>query len=570
LKSPRFVLLIAALLAAAPAAGREIAIERFQVEAAIGENGRLDVAEVIRFRFTGSWNGVVRSIPIEYRTPQGMGYRLMLEPESISDQDGAPLRWESSRVRHYRELKIWVPGASDAVRTVVLRYRVANALRSFDTHDELYWNVTGDEWEMPIEDASATIRLPAAATGLRATAFTGAYGSQAQEADVTLGEREVQVRMRRPLAFREGLTVVVGWDKGAVRPPGALTRAGWFVRANWPLVVPLLAFAGMFALWRRIGRDPRRQPVAVRYEPPPDMTPAEAGTLLDHRVDMRDVTATLVDLAVRGFLEIEEKEEPVFLGLGRSTDYVFKRTRPEEEWNTLKAHEREVLGGLFRGGRAEVELSDLKNEFYRRLGPIRDGIYHQLADRGYYRHRPDQTRALFMIAGGVILFLSIHAAAFGSAVLGLPAATLGLAIALTGIVVLAVGWFMPARTVAGTRALESVLGYEEFVGRVEADRLDRMVLTPQTFERGLPYAMAFGVEERWARAFRDVMTEPPRWYRGTGGPTFDSRALSRSLGQLNSQAASVMASSPRGSGGSGFGGGGSSGGGFGGGGGRGF
>ena len=141
---------------------------------------------------------------------------------------------------------------------------------------------------------------------------------------------------------------------------------------------------------------------------------------------------------------------------------------------------------------------------------------------------------------------------------------------LSGIIILVFGWFMPSRTVRGTRELEKVLGFQEFLSRVEGDRLGRMVKTPEMFEKFLPYAMALGVEDNWAKAFEDIYTTPPSWYSGPGGVhTFRPSTLTSNLGAMSTAAASTMASAPRSSGGSGFSGG-SSGGGFGGGGGGGF
>ncbi len=115
--------------------------------------------------------------------------------------------------------KIRVPGAVDATRTVVIRYRAANGLRFLEEHDELYWNITGDEWDVPIEAASARIVLPAAATGVRAIAFNGAYGSTARDAVVKTEGTTVRVTMPHRLDFHEGLTAVVGWNKGLVAQP---------------------------------------------------------------------------------------------------------------------------------------------------------------------------------------------------------------------------------------------------------------------------------------------------------------------------------------------------------------
>jgi uncharacterized membrane protein len=138
----------------------------------------------------------------------------------------------------------------------------------------------------------------------------------------------------------------------------------------------------------------------------------------------------------------------------------------------------------------------------------------------------------------------------------------------TGLVICAFGWFMPAHTEQGTRALEGVLGFEDFLVHVESDRFNRMIKTPEMFEKFLPFAMALGVEKNWSRAFQGILTQPPQWYRGSSyGPNFYPMTFANDLGYMSSQASSVMASAPRSSGGSGFSDGGGSGGGGGGGGG---
>ena len=154
--------------------------------------------------------------------------------------------------------------------------------------------------------------------------------------------------------------------------------------------------------------------------------------------------------------------------------------------------------------------------------------------------------------------------------LGMQPAAAIIAGILSGIIIAAFGWYMPSRTVRGTRELERVLGFQEFLARVESDRFERVVKTPEMFEKFLPFAMALGVADAWAKAFEGIYQQPPTWYTGPGGVhTFHARSFTSDLGRMSTQAAAVMASAPRGSGGSGFSGG-SSGGGFGGGGGGGF
>jgi hypothetical protein len=161
------------LFASPAAAQRSLAIERFDAAIVVDRNGSINVTETITAKFTGSWNGIYRTVPVDYHTPQGFNWTLRLELVGASTPDGQPLQVESERDRHYVKYKIWVPGAQDATRTLVLRYRAENGLRFFEDHDELYWNVTGDEWDVPIEAASARIELPPGATGIRAIPVYG-------------------------------------------------------------------------------------------------------------------------------------------------------------------------------------------------------------------------------------------------------------------------------------------------------------------------------------------------------------------------------------------------------------
>jgi uncharacterized membrane protein YgcG len=565
---------LALLLALAPpplAAQRSLAIRNFDATIAVNPDATIDVTESITVSFTGSWNGIYRTIPVEYRTPQGFNWTLHLQfLGATAGPEARPLKVESSRERHYLKYKIWVPGAENATHTISLHYRARNGLRFFPDHDELYWNVTGDEWDVPIEAASAVIHLPAKATGLRAIAFNGAYGSTARDARVDTAGTVVRLSMPHGLGFHEGLTAVVGWDKGVVTPPTSTEKAAGFLASNWPLIIPMLVFAGMFTLWNRVGRDPRRLPVAVQYEPPGGLTPAEAGTLMDESADMRDITATLVDLAVRGHLKIEERDEEVLFGLFKKKDYVFHRLEPAGGSTALQPHESKVLSGIFQG-KTEVRLSELENEFYQYLPDIRGSIFGGLVRRGLYRSRPDTLKSRWQ-AGGVVLGMLIFGggAALGAR-LSLTPVPFAIAAVLSGLIVVLFAQVMPARTVAGARALEKVLGFEEFLGRVEGERYQRIVKTPEMFEKFLPFAMAFRVEKRWAQAFRDIYREPPRWYTGGAawvGP-FDLDRFSNRLSDLSSRTQSTMTSSPRSSSGSGFSGG-SSGGGGGGGGGGGF
>src|SRR5262249_20364614 len=131
------------LSAAVASAQRTLVIDPFDAAITVAADGSIDVTETITARFTGGWNGISRTIALQYETPQGLNYTLRLSLTSITDESAHPLRYETRHERHYLKVKVWVPGAVDAAKTVIIRYHVANALRFFDEHDELYWNVTG-------------------------------------------------------------------------------------------------------------------------------------------------------------------------------------------------------------------------------------------------------------------------------------------------------------------------------------------------------------------------------------------------------------------------------------------
>jgi hypothetical protein len=565
------VLLLASVAPGIAAQERTLTIRRFDAVIVVESSGAIRVDETITAQFSGSWNGIYRNIPVKYRTSQGLNWTLGLHVLGATDQDGNALRVETNRERHNVKVKMWVPGANNATRTITLRYRATNGLRFFDEHDELYWNVTGDEWDVPVGMATARIELPGAATGVRATAYTGAFGSRAQEATVERAGNTVRIATRRPLDYREGLTAVVGWDKGLVAAPTVTDRAAGVLASNWPLALPLVVFVAMWAIWRRTGKDPSRLPITVRYEPPTGMTPGEAGTLIDNSADLRDITATLVDLGVRGYLRFEEQDKKALLGLLSSKEYVLHRLDPPADASPLAEHEHQVLTGVFAGHGASVRLSQLEDEFYTAIPSIKNSIFDRLRRQGFYHARPDTVKAGWLAGAGI---LGVVIAGGGGALadrLLLTPVPFVIAGVLAALIVGLFALVMPARSVAGTRALEAVLGFQEFLTRVEAEHLKRIIVGhPEMFDKFLPYAMAFGVEKKWARAFEGIYTEPPQWYVGSSMAHFSVAHLSSSLSSFTRAAGSTLTSAPRSSSGSGFGGGGSSGGGGGGGGGGGF
>jgi uncharacterized membrane protein len=574
----RSLTLLGALLvlcASSAFAQRSYEVSDFHAEILITPDSSTDVTENITFRFAGGpWHGVYRDIPIQYAAPNGLNYSYVLTVKSI-EEDGVALKFESSTVRQYRRLKIYIPNADNSAHTVSIHYLIPNTVRFFPDHDEFFWNVTGNYWEVPIRQASAHIVFPPDIKNLRTRVFTGVLGSHAQNATANVVGSGVDVQTDASLAPREGLTIAIACDKGVLREPTRFDLFLLYLRSNWALIIPVLAFPLMFWWWWTRGRDPALRPIAAQYQPPERLSPGEIGTLVDNSVDMRDITATIVDLAVRGYLVIEEKDVSHLLGLTHSKEYLFHLKKAASDWTALKPHEQQLLSGIFEQGVLDevVSLSSLKNKFYTNISPMKSQIFAALVGRSYYKRRPDSVRAGYVMFGVLTALFLIWGGNLYAKNSGMAPLSFIIAGVLTGGIIAGFGWFMSARTVTGARALEQLLGFKDFLEHVESDRFNRMIKTPEMFEKFLPFAMALGVEKNWSKAFQGIYTEPPQWYQGgTFGPGFYPGAFVSNLNSLSSEAGGIMSSAPTSSGSSGFGGdgGGGSGGGGGGGGGGAF
>jgi uncharacterized membrane protein YgcG len=557
-----------------PLSAQSWRIADFQDIISISSDGSTLVKERISLVFIGQWHGIHRTIPIDYPGPQGTNYTLFLDIKSVTDGAGQKLKYESTTSAGYRNLKIYIPDAIDASRTVEIDYIVRNGIRYFEGHDEFYWNITGNDWPVPIDHVAAEVFLPANAAGsLRAQAFTGAYGSSQRDATTEIKDADVLFESTNPLPMRGGMTIDIFIPKGILTEPGAITRFFWFLDSNPVVFLPFLTLAVMFTLWWYKGRDPDPgRSVAPMYEPPPGMSPAETGALLDDTVHPRDITSTIVDLAVRGYVKIEETAETNLL-IFRSKDYILHLLKPAAEWQGLAPHESVMLENIFAGGQ-ETRLSSLKNRFYTAIPVIKQDIKSALKIKGMYLLDPDSANA-YSVGAAVLIALPFLAAPF----LGYTGMFNSIVLLFVcGIISLVIWWLfareMSAKTVQGGRTRIAVLGFQEFMNRVDADRLKRM--PPDTFEKYLPYAMALGVEHHWAQAFAGIVQNPPSWYVSPNGMTgFNPIFFSSSMHNMASDMNQVFVSAPRSSStssgfGGGGGGGGFSGGGFGGGGGGAF
>lgn len=546
--STLFALLVSILFISLPSHSEEI--RSFMSDIHIFKDGRIVVEENIEYDFGSALrHGIYRDIP--YRYSSGLAkYSVRLDVEDVTNFRDDPYIYEVSQSGGWANIRIGDPDRKiTGTHNYRIIYTVKGGIGFFEDHDELYWNVTGDEWRVPILKSGANVYIDEEISGeIMAACYTGPYGSTEQNCNFEDTKSGVKFTTNGSLNGGEGLTIVVGFPKGIFTEPSSATKALWFLYDNWAFALPFIVFFGMFYFWKTRGKDPETAGViAVKYEPPEDLSPAEAGTLIDERANMLDITSTVIDLAVRGFLTIEEQKSTIFYFFN-NTDYKLIRTEKSDE--ELKSYEKSVLSGLFSGKKTN-KVSQLRNKFYTRLPGIKKALYKELVSNKYFPTNPENVRTIYKWIGIGSMFVGFFLMAL------FP---LGFCILLSGLIILIFSRYMPRKTKKGSLKNEELLGFREFIDRAEKDRIEKLAKDdPTLFDRVLPYALVFGLEDKWAGAFKDLYKEPPKWYRSSNygnvfSPNIFVNDIGRSLGVMNRS----LSSTPRRSGGSGF----SSGGGF--------
>ena len=581
------VILVGALLGSQPvpaAADEGWTIDAFDVAITVNPDSTMNVHETLRVDFrTEQHHGIFRDIPVVYEWDQHTNRVYDLTVNSVTDGAGRDWRYSVSDNGADREIKIGDPNQTlSGKQTYVIAYTVAGALNAFGDHDELYWNATGQQWTVPITEASTTVAVPASGL-VWINCFQGETGSrEACRSSSTPGQ--AQFGATRGLSPGEQLTVVVGMKKGVagnVLPIlkatprtfleffsiGPATVAG-------ALLIFLLGAAWLGRMvWRR-GRDMeyasayystkdptervrplfRPQALVPEYRPPDNLRPAQVGLILDESADTKDVTATIVDLAVRGYVVIKDVK-------GKH-DWELVPTK--KDTRDLLPYEEKILHGLFEGAESGVRLSTLKGTFSSTLNHAEGLLYADSARLKWFASNPQTTRLIWaglgiavIIVGGVLsLALGVLA---GWGLLGVAV------IAIGGLMIAASRW-MPRRTGLGTDLFHKALGFRLYMNRAEKDR-QAFAEKAEIFTQYLPYAIVFGCVHRWAKAFEGIDTTAAvsSWYQGQSA--FTPILFASSLEGFSSNLSTAVAQTPAGSGGSGGGGGGFSGGGGGGGGG---
>jgi uncharacterized protein (TIGR04222 family) len=563
-------------------------ISSYDVELTVERDGDLSVRERIDYDFgAAERHGIFRIIPVRLAYDERHERIYPLEVTAVAGSEGTPDEYKVEDTGNDKRIRIGDPDRTITGRhTYTIDYRVEGTLNGFTDHDELFWNAIGTEWPVPIERAAVTVEVPAPVT--QVACFAGP-----ERSSLPCGSARADGQVASfsdALARGEGLTVVVGFPTGAVPTPTPILDERWSIAhafsANASTVgvglgalIAVLAGFGLL-VWQG-GRDRRyvgshvdvafgnvggeeesvplleRTETPVEFVPPDGLRPGQVGTLVDEVAHPLDVTATIIDLAVRGHLRIEEIPKEGWFG---KPDW---RLVHLEKSGELRPYEQLLLDGLFRDG-PTVELSELRNTFATRLKRVQDALYDDAVEHGWFVTRPDKVRARWVGIGIGALVLGIAAVVLAAAFTTWALAALPLV--LGGLLLLVGHRWMPRRTAKGTGVRRRALGFRRFIDESEKERA-RFAERKHLFSEYLPYAVVFGATEKWARAFAglDGVVPQQSWY--VSPHPFTVAAFSSSMHGFADTSTGSLTSTPASSGSSGFGGGGFSGGGGGGGGG---
>jgi uncharacterized membrane protein len=515
-------------------------IRDFKSTITVNTDRSIQVEENISYDFgENERRGIYRTIPLR-------GINIKGDIQTL--QNGRAATQEISRGG---EINIKI-GDADIYLTGLnqysISYQVKGVIEKLQDRDELYWQITGTDWEVPIEQASATILLPEDLqdkVGDKLYCYTGMSSSKAQDCTITWANaRTIEVKSNQSLAAGEGLTFAMGF------PFGTLTPLTWWEENQEVIyksiagVILIIGSIILYFVWNTWARDPKiRKPIVRQYDAPKGMSPAGIIHLKNTYATPVEISATIISLAQQGILSITELEAKNWL---HNAVFQFD-LKDMPTGKILKPFEQELVDILFKDYRKIVTTKDLeKEQVGNEFNKIYKSIYRDEVKQ-YYVTNPIILRSILGFIGVDLVTAGFVFNVFVSPWIGVACIILGIASGL-------IAYYAPKRTQEGTRVLEHILGLEEYIKVAEKDRLQFQEKEYIFFEI-LPFAIALGLATVWAKAFEGLITANPDWYHSNNGvvfiPTNFVSSIDSSLSSTMSSASSGGGSAGGGSGGGG-------------------
>lgn len=625
---PLLALLVASLLAPYTSHANNERILNFHSQIEIHEDASVAVTETITVQASGREikRGIYRWLPTRYKDRFGNTMNVRYEVLSVQrDGRAEPFHTvsEPGKIIVYAGDKdvFLKPGQY----TYTFSYRTWRQIGYFDTFDELYWNVTGNYWSFPIEQASCTIVLPKGASVVQQSAYTGEHGQQGRAyVEKTDDAGNLVYATTAPLFPGQGLTVAVAWPKGFVYQPSQTEEMRHFLTDNLSFVIActgtILVLLLYLWTWNRVGRDPLRGTIVPLFSPPKNLSPAAARFIMRMGFDNKAFAAAVIDMAVKGHLRIEEQDKIIGTGytltrlhtttknLSKGEQGLSRALFKDDESVKLDKTNHLVINKALKSLKSNLKAEYEAANFTTNSGWLVPGValsfLTMLASAGF-QDSEFRFPAMFIVAWlsfwtigcvslaqkavtawksgskGMGLFFTLFSLPFfGGEIGALVALSVMTSIPTALCMVVLIGCallfyhLLKAPTYAGRRLMDEIEGFKLFLSVSEKERMELLHppdRTPMLFEQYLPYALALDVENQWCEQFAEVLSGAgdvsegayhPGWYHGTSWSTLGASGLASSIGaSLAGAVASSAATSGSGSGGGGFSGGGGGGGG---------
>lgn len=550
--------------------------EKITVDIGINQDGTFDVTENMTYNLDGDFGFFNRDIAlkgVDYISDievYGGGQKLNEDEYNISTQSGEKhVQWNFPRRDFINEQKSWT-----------LKYKVHGGLGFYKDHDEIYWNAIFKNRDVPVKLAQASVHLP---WPQNINKMTAAIYSEQETAGfkkeiVNPTEYYFEAHDLKP---NVNFTIAAGWEKGKFNYTEIFLGywLAWYRLLG--IFLPILTFALMFMLWHENGRDPKvDKTIIAEYEPPNDLGPLELEVLLNTNATMKGISATLIDLAVRGYLKIAEKEKKWW---GGYQDYEFEILKDWETDAGLRDYERILLekmrkckrerifqriGNLLArssDGQEEkenvVSSKELRmNMFGKECRDIFNMVYENVAKKGEFTEDPRKSKVIFVFIGAILATAPFF---LMNVLERINTGWLVAGVIISGIIMVIFGNLMPQKTSQGAEDKYKWLCFKLYLETAEKYRL--RASTPEYFEKYLPYAIIFGVEKKWAKKFEEMGNmKNPAWYVPAHAAYINSSGSFSPTGfakSMSSMVSSFAASSGGGAGGGGAAGGGGGGGG---------
>jgi len=540
-------------------------IQDFDSEIVVNKDSSLNITETITAD-CGSGidkHGIFRILPEKVEV-DGIGtIKAPVELISITDLNGNKYDYSESKNSADKTVT-WKIGSADktvqGTNVYVIKYQVKNAIRFWNNDfDELYWNLTGNFWDLEIDKANIKIIFPAeiSEANSKVDLYSGSLGEKgsAYANSHWINSNILAVNSVKKLSMRQGITVAVTFPKNIFTP---YVPSFWELYGNYLfLLIPVLVFIICFKIWKKYGDDPAfNKTVIAQYESPKDMSPIEMGLLMTNGTLKNEfITAEIINFATKGIITIKEIENKILIFT--SKDHEFTRVNNTEAESKLNSVQKNILNKIFEKWNV-IKLSSLKNNFYKILKDVKKDGNGLLGSKNLIVATGIKYSTILIPIGFV---LTIWGAIFTASI----STWLSLAVALSGITILIFGFIMPKRTLEGAEMNWKIKGFKLFMETVDKDRA-KFYEEENIFEKFLPYAILFGITDIWIKKIKEIYGEDyfashvPVWYVGSNLSSFDANSFASTMDSL-SKSISASTSAPSGSGGAGGAGGGGGGGG---------